>query len=188
MASMPSPLAAGTLLAALRDKWGLVLALGIGLAACGVVALMSLVVATAVTVLWVGLMMILAGIIEIVHGLRHRGLGKAALWVVAGVFYVIGGVFAVINPLLASVVLTLLLGVALVAAGIARFLVGHRLKGDEHSGWIMISGLVTFLFGLVILVHWPFSSLYALGIILGVDLIQAGAGWISLAMFLKKQA
>lgn len=188
MANMSSPFAGGSVLEALRQKWGFVLALGIGLAACGVIALMSVVVATAVTVLWVGLMMILAGVIEIVHGLQHRGWGKATLWVVAGIFYVIGGLFAVINPLLASVVLTLLLGIALVAAGIARFLLGHRLKGDEHSGWIMISGLVTFLFGLIILVHWPFSSLYVLGIILGVDLIQAGAGWISLALFLKKQA
>ncbi len=186
MVSQPSPFEGGPALEALRQKWGLVMALGIGLVVCGVVALMSVVVATAVTVLWVGLMMILAGVIEIVHGLRHRGWGKSTLWVVAGAFYVIGGFFAVINPILASLVLTLLLGIALVAAGIARFLLGHRLKGDEHSGWIMISGLVTFLFGLIILVHWPISSLYVLGIILGVDLIQAGAGWINLGLFLKR--
>jgi uncharacterized membrane protein HdeD (DUF308 family) len=188
MVSPPSPLAAGPALEALRHKWGLVLALGIGLVLCGVVALMSVVVATAVTVLWVGVMMIAAGAIEIVHGLKHKGWGRATLWVVAGAFYVVGGFFAVINPLLASVVLTLLLGIALVAAGISRFLLGYHLKGDEHSGWIMISGLVTFLFGLVILVHWPFSSLYVLGIILGVDLIQAGVGWINLGLLLKRSA
>ncbi len=188
MVNAPSPLAAGPALEALRHKWGLVLALGVGLVVCGFVALMSVVVATAVTVLWVGVMMIIAGVIEIVHGLQHRGWGRATLWVVAGIFYIVGGFFAVINPLLASLVLTLLLGFALVAAGIVRFLLGYRLKGDEHSGWIMISGLVTFLFGLIILVHWPFSSLYVLGIILGVDLIQAGIGWINLGLFLKKTA
>jgi uncharacterized membrane protein HdeD (DUF308 family) len=188
MASMPTPLASGPAIETLRHKWGLVLALGIGLVLCGFVALLSVVVATAVTVLWVGAMMIVAGVIEIAHGLKHKGWGRAALWVVAGALYVIGGFFAIINPLLASVVLTLVLGIALVAAGIARFLLGLHLIGGGHSGWIALSGLVTFLFGLIILVHWPVSSLYVLGIILGVDLIQAGVGWIGLGMFLKRAA
>jgi uncharacterized membrane protein HdeD (DUF308 family) len=187
MANTPSPIASGPALEGLRHRWGLVLALGVGLVVCGFIALMSVVQATTVTVLWVGAMMIIAGVIEIAHGLRHKGWGRATLWVVAGVFYVVGGFFAVINPVLASLVLTLLLGFALVAAGITRFLLGYHVKG-EHSGWIMISGLVTFLFGLIILVHWPFSSLYVLGIILGVDLIQAGAGWINLGLSLKKMA
>jgi uncharacterized membrane protein HdeD (DUF308 family) len=47
---------------------------------------------------------------------------------------------------------------------------------------------VTLLFGLIILLHWPFSSLYVLGIILGVDLIFAGMGWINLGFFLKRTA
>jgi len=187
MVNTPSSIAAGPALEALRHRWGIVLALGVGLVVCGIIALMSVVEATAVTVLWVGAMMIVAGVIEIAHGLQHKGWGRATLWVVAGVFYVVGGFFAVINPVLASLVLTLLLGIALVAAGITRFLLGYHVKG-EHSGWIMISGLVTFLFGLIILVHWPFSSLFVLGIILGVDLIQAGIGWINLGLFLKKSA
>jgi len=76
----------------------------------------------------------------------------------------------------------------LLAAGIARFLLGLHLMGGGHSGWIMLSGLLTFLFGLVILVHWPTSSLYVLGIVLGVDLIQAGVGWIHLGSLLKRHA
>ena len=47
---------------------------------------------------------------------------------------------------------------------------------------------MTLLFGLIILLHWPFSSLYVLGIILGVDLIQAGMGWLNLGFALKRQA
>ena len=188
MASMPSPSAFGPALDTLRHKWGLVLALGIALVACGVVALMSVVLATAVTVLWVGAMMVAAGVIEIAHGFKQQGWGRAFLWIATGALYVVAGVFAFINPLLASVVLTLVLGIALIAAGIARFLMGLHLMGGGHSGWIMLSGLVTFLFGLVILVHWPTSSLYVLGIVLGVDLIQAGVGWIHLGLTLKRHA
>jgi uncharacterized membrane protein HdeD (DUF308 family) len=47
---------------------------------------------------------------------------------------------------------------------------------------------VTTLFGLIILIHWPLSSLFALGIILGIDLIVAGFVWINMGLFLKRKA
>jgi uncharacterized membrane protein HdeD (DUF308 family) len=37
----------------------------------------------------------------------------------------------------------------------------------------------------VILAHWPVSSLYVLGVFLGVDLVIAGAGWIALGLGLR---
>ena len=54
--------------------------------------------------------------------------------------------------------------------------------------WVVISGLITLLLGIVILAHWPYSGLYALGIILGVDLVFAGASWIGLGMGLRNAA
>ena len=68
--------------------------------------------------------------------------------------------------------------------------VTRALFGGGH-GWlsaVVLGMALLFLFGLIILVHWPFSSLIVLGIILGVDLIQAGIGWINLGLFLKKTA
>jgi uncharacterized membrane protein HdeD (DUF308 family) len=188
MASMPASHSLGSALATLRPKWGWCVALGIGLLICGIIALLSLVVATAVTVIWVGTMMIIGGMIEIIHGFQMKSWGRSILWVVTGGLYVIGGFFAILNPLLASLVLTLILGIALIIAGIRRIALGLHIKGGGHSGLIMLSGALTLLFGLIILVHWPLSSLYALGIILGVDLIQAGAGWLNLGFFLKRTA
>ncbi len=186
MATMPASHSLGSALATLRPKWGWCVTLGIALMVCGVIALLSLIVATAVTVIWVGAMMVIGGVIEIVHGFQMKGWGRSILWVVTGGLYVIGGVFAILNPLLASVVLTLILAIALIIAGIMRIVLGLHLKGAGHSGLIMLSGALTLLFGLIILVHWPLSSLYALGIILGVDLIQAGAGWLNLGLLLKR--
>jgi uncharacterized membrane protein HdeD (DUF308 family) len=176
----------GSGLSTLSSRWGWAVGLGVVLILCGIVALLSLVVATAVTVIWVGAMMIIAGVMEIAHGFQMKGWGRAVLWMVTGALYIIGGFFAVVNPLLASVVLTLILAIALIIAGIVRIWLGFHLRGDGHSGWVILSGVLTLLFGLIILVHWPFSSLYALGIILGVDLIQTGAGWLHLGFFLKR--
>ena len=65
---------------------------------------------------------------------------------------------------------------------------GLHLKAGQHGGLIILSGVLTLLFGVIILLQWPFSSLYVLGLILGVDLIQAGIGWINLGLFLKRAA
>jgi uncharacterized membrane protein HdeD (DUF308 family) len=188
MASMPSARSIGSALAVLRPKWGWCVALGIGLMGCGVIALLSIIEATTITVIWVGVMMVVAGMIEVVHGTQMKGWGRSILWIVTGALYIIGGFFAIVNPLLASVVLTLVLAIALIVAGIMRVMLGFHIKGGGHSGWIILSGALTLLFGLIVIAHWPLSSLYALGIILGVDLIQSGAGWLNLGLFLKRSS
>ena len=186
MTSMSSTHSLGSGLSNLSSKWGWAVALGIALILCGVVALLSLVVATAVAVIWIGVMMITAGVVEIAHGYKMKGWGRSILWMVTGALYIIGGFFAVVDPLPASIVLTLILAIALIIIGCVRTWMGFQLRGEGHKGWVILSGVLTLLFGLIILIHWPFSGLYALGIILGVDLIQTGAGWLHLGFFLKK--
>jgi len=85
-------------------------------------------------------------------------------------------------------VLTLILSIALIIAGIVRIVLGFHLKAGQHGGLVIFSGIVTTLFGLIILIHWPLSSLFALGIILGIDLIVAVFVWINMGLFLKRKA
>jgi uncharacterized membrane protein HdeD (DUF308 family) len=44
------------------------------------------------------------------------------------------------------------------------------------------------LLGAVILAHWPVSSLYILGLFLGVDLVCAGVAWIGLGVGLRQRS
>jgi uncharacterized membrane protein HdeD (DUF308 family) len=125
-------------------------------------------------------------VVEIYHGYKMTGWGRSILWMVTGALYIIGGFFAVFSPWEAALVLTLMLAIALIVVGVARTWLGFKLRGEGHSGWVILSGLLTLLFGLIILIHWPVSGLYALGIILGVDLIQTGAGWFHLGLFLRR--
>jgi uncharacterized membrane protein HdeD (DUF308 family) len=53
--------------------------------------------------------------------------------------------------------------------------------------WVVVSGGLSVLVGGMILAQWPVSSLFALGIILGVDLVDAGAGWIGMGLALRGQ-
>ena len=171
-----------------RSKWGWFVALGVLMIVAGFVALMSVFLATIVSVLVVGWMMILSGVMEIIHGFQMKQWGRFFLWIVIGALYVMGGFFAVWNPLLASTVLTLFLGVFLIVAGVFRIVLAMQMRSGSYWGWVVGSGVITLLLGVVVVLHWPVSSLYTLGIFLGVDLVIAGASWLSAGLAFRRAA
>ena len=185
-ASMPR--GPGSELAPLRAKWGWIVALGVIYLIVGLIALGSVVTATAASVLVVGIMMLIAGIAEIVNAFQVKTWGKFLLWLILGALYVIAGFVAFENPLLTAAVLTLMLGAALVASGIMRIILAFGMKAGNPWVWVALSGVITLLLGLIILSRWPVSSLYVLGIFLGIDLVFAGASWIGIGLGLRNRA
>lgn len=168
----------GSALERVRAKRSLIIGFGVLAALLGLAALVLVDTATIASVLVIGCFMILAGILEIVVGLRTRTWGRMLLWEAAGLLYLIAGAFAVAVPELASVVLTLLLGAGLLATGIVRVIVGVRMAGSRTRGGLIAAGLFTALLGFLIVVGWPGNSVLVLGTILGIDLMVYGLTWI----------
>ena len=172
--------------APLRAKWGWIVALGLVYLIAGSVALGSVVLATVASVFLVGIMMIVAGIAEIINAFQFKGWSKFLIWVLLGALYIFAGFVTFENPLFAAAVLTLVLGAALVASGLVRIFLAFSMKRESSWIWLLLSSLVTMLLGLLILAHWPVSGVYVLGIFLGVDLMMAGATWIGLGLALRR--
>lgn len=170
----------------LRAKWGWIVALGLVYLIAGFIALGSVMIATVASVFMVGIMMIVAGIAEIVNAFQLKGWGKFLIWALLGVLYIVAGFVTFENPLLAAAVLTLILGAALVASGLVRIFLAFSMKRESPWIWVLLSSFITLLLGLLILAHWPISSVYVLGIFLGVDLVMAGAAWIGLGFALRR--
>ncbi len=169
----------------MRAKWGWIVALGVVYVVAGFIALGSIVAATVATVYVVGIMMIIAGVAEVISAFQVKSWGRFIFWLLLGILYVVAGFVAFDNPLLTAVWLTLILGAALVASGLVRIYLGFNMRAGSPWVWVVISGLITFLLGVIILAHWPVSSLWTLGIFLGVDLVFAGASWIGLGLGLR---
>jgi uncharacterized membrane protein HdeD (DUF308 family) len=172
--------------APLRAKSGWIIALGVVYLIAGFIALGSVMMATVASVLIVGVMMIIAGVAEVFSAFQIKTWGKFLLWVLLGVLYIVAGFVTFENPLLAAVLLTLILGASLVASGIMRIILAFSMKREAPWIWVALSGAITLLLGLLILARWPVSSLYILGLFLGIDLIVAGAGWIGIGFGLRK--
>jgi uncharacterized membrane protein HdeD (DUF308 family) len=178
----PHPSSSGGSLSA---KSGWVVALGAIYVLAGIVALSSVAFAATVTVLMVGIMMIVGGVAEVISAFQARPWSRALLWVLIGSLYVVAGILAFENPLLTAKFLTLLLGLSLTASGIVKVVLAATMKAGASRLAVVLSGLITIAIGVVILMHWPVASLLVLGVFLGVDLISAGVGWITVGLGLK---
>lgn len=170
----------------LRAKWGWFVALGLLLLACSFVAFANLFIATVVSVYYVGILMLLGGVVHLVHAAQVRGWEHVLFWALSGLLYTLAGIFAFINPLLASAVLTLFLAVALVVAGVFRIWIGRRLKPVRGWGWMLFGGVVTVLAGFAVVLGWPINSLWILGLFLAVDLCFQGVTLVAFGMGIRR--
>jgi uncharacterized membrane protein HdeD (DUF308 family) len=179
---VPGPGRLGVGTEALRAKWRWIVALGVVYVLAGLIALSSVALATIAKVLVVGIMMLVAGVSEVINAFQVKSWSKFALWILLGLLYIVAGVATLENPFLAAAVLTLVLGAVLVASGVTRITLAFSMKDGAHWTWVVLSGVVTTFLGIVILTHWLVSSVYVLGLFLGVDLIIVGASWIRMGM------
>jgi len=183
-----SPHSLGEAIERLRGKWAAITAFGVLLVVLGFAALCFSLIATIVTVTLNGVLFLIAGGAEIGIGMHSRTWGRFFLWVIGGLLYIAIGLLCIVNPILASVALTLVLGAALIAAGLVRAFLAFQLPADQPRALIFVAAGVTILLGLIIVSHWPLDSIYVLGTLLGVDLLFHGVGWVSLGVGLRPQA
>ena len=175
----------GSAIHRLHDKWGAIVAFGSLLILLGVTAVVFAWPATNATVIVNGVVFLIAGAAEIGIGMHAQGWGRFFLWVLGGILYLFVGLVCIFNPIFASAALTLMLGAGLIAAGIVRAYLAFQLPPDHPRTLVLLASAVTFLLGLVIVVHWPANSLWVLGTLLGIDLLFNGAGWVSFGLGLR---
>ncbi|MBB2754677.1 UNVERIFIED_ORG: uncharacterized membrane protein HdeD (DUF308 family) [Rhizobium aethiopicum] len=169
----------------LQSKWIWFIGLGVLLFVCGLIALGNLMLATVVSVYYIGMLMLFGGVIYLVHAFQVRGWDHVLFWALSGLLYVLAGISAFVNPILTSAALTLFLSLALVIAGVFRTWVGRKMKPAKGWGWIVASGVVTALAGFVIALGWPVNSLWVLGLFLAADLIIQGSTMIAFGLGIR---
>ncbi|MDI6025908.1 HdeD family acid-resistance protein [Corticibacterium sp. UT-5YL-CI-8] len=167
-----------------RSLWFVVL--GVVVLGAGLFASANLLTATFVSVLMVGAMMILGGIVEIVHAFGVRTWGGFALWLLTGILYTVAGVLTFYNPLLATALITLMIAASLIAAGAVRIWAGFTQRGSSGWGWIVAGGAVTLAVGMAIMLRWPINSLWVLGLFLAVDLMLQGLSYVTYGLGFKR--
>jgi len=169
------------------QKWWWFALLGAVLVLGGAFMLGHLMIATIVSAIFVGAAILVGGAFLVVHAFSMRGWGGFLLYLLLGLLYAAFGAFVLANPVAASVALTLVLAAMLIASGVIRIVMA--LRHWQRWGWLLIlSGLVAILAGLIIFAGWPWSGLWVLGLLLGIDFIFHGVGWLIFAFALRPRA
>jgi uncharacterized membrane protein HdeD (DUF308 family) len=174
-------------LKALRDHWHWFLALGIAMVLLGTFAISFACIATiTVTATWLfGFLLLASGIGEIIHSFWIGRWSGMLFHLLMGALYALVGFLILDQPETAAVQLTLLVAFFLMVSGILRIVtaLSERFMG---YGWVAFNGFVTFFLGMLIYKQWPDSSLWVIGMFIGIDLIMNGWAWIMLSLGVRR--
>ena len=171
----------------LRHKWGWFLALGIAMIVLGVIALGMIPIATLATVMVLGWLMVLSGIVEAVHGFQVRGWSGMFLHLAGGVLGVLIGLLIVTHPIAGALAWTLLFASFFTVIGLFRLIGAIRLK-FPNWGWAAFDGAVTLLLGIMLWAGWPGSGIWLLGMAVGISLVLRGWSYVMLATTVRSLA
>lgn len=167
-----------------HKTWGWYLALGIALVVLGAYCVYAETTATVASVIVIGAVLMLAGIVQLVAAFMARGAGHVILLLLVGALDIVVGLILAEHPEFGALVITLFLASLFVFGGIYRFVAALWLQ-FPYYGWVAFSGLVSIALGVLLWIQWPFSALWFIGLAVGVNLIFAGLSWSSIALKLK---
>ena len=164
---------------------GIFLGLGLALIALGSLALYFTFFATFASVIFLGWLLIFSGFMQCGHGIYARHWEGFLLHVLLGVVSIVGGALLIFDPTVGAIALTLLLSFLFIIQGILRIVLALT-KRLAHRTWVLVSGALSLILGIMILMQWPYSGLYIIGLFVGIDLIFNGWALVMLSMAAKK--
>jgi len=125
-------------------------------------------------VYFLGVIVLVAGIMRMIWAFQAGGLGKGLLMFAIGLLTLLAGVALLSHPLFASGVLTIMLAIYFILDGIGEIAAGIKLRPADGWGWLLFGGIVSIWLGLMIWRQFPLSGVWAIGILLGIKLFLIG--------------
>lgn len=171
----------------LQNKWKWFVAIGILLIILGFIALGNQFLATMFSVYFIATLLLFSGCLQIVQAFQMKAANMSLFTGGSGLLYIIAAVLTFFNPIFATAMLTLLIAAALIIAGVMRLWEGFKNRYLMGSPWLMFSGFITLLLGIVIAIGWPTDTIWIIGLFLGIDLLFQGWSCLSLGLLLRSR-
>ncbi len=170
----------------LRSNWGWILALGILFLILGCIGLGMAVGLTLVSMYFFGALLVISGLTHIVDVFKHKDwkgiIGQALI----AVLYIAGGIVVFYDPFLASTLITAMLASVLIVIGVTRIIMAMALHDSKSWGWLLLAGITAIILGVLILMQWPISGLWVIGMFIAIEMIVNGWTYIFIALSLRK--
>ena len=136
--------------------------------------------------LLVGWLLLFGSVAHFISAFKGGGAKQVIFQVLLGILYLIGGLYFLTHPIMGVGTLTLILAAIILAEGVLELIAYFRLRSHGASGWLLLNGIITLLLGGFIWFHWPSSSVWAIGILVGVDLLMTGISRLMFGLAARK--
>jgi uncharacterized membrane protein HdeD (DUF308 family) len=174
-----------TVLTYARSERGFSIAFGILLIIAGLLAIAVPFFAGVAASVYFGCVVLFAGVAHLVYAWSQRRVG-AILWqILIGIVYMAAAFCMLALPVAGVVTLTLVLAFYIAIEGVFELVVFSLLRRLPGSAWFLVDGVVSLLVASLILFHWPSSSLWAVGTLVGVSMLFSGIARVTLPVRLQ---
>ena len=168
-------------------KSGWLLALGIVLIVVGTFSVVVSIVATLATVILFGWLLLFTGAVEAFYAFHQSKWTGILLHVVNAALSLVAGFLLVADPAAGAVVLTLLMAMFFMIGGLFR-IVATLVMALPHRGWLLLSGIVTLLLGVLIWRQLPGAAVWVIGTLVGIDMLFIGWSWVMLSLAVRRRS
>src|SRR4051812_38442887 len=174
--------------AAVRTHWKAFLVEGILLVVLGLAAMILPPIASLAVTIFLGWMFLISGVAGLALTFWARRMPGFWWSLISAVLAIGAGVVLLAEPVQGTVTLTIVVGAYFLAEGVATIMYAleHRKELSERWAWLLTSGIMDILIACFILAGLPGSALWALGILVGINLLFGGATLIAVALAARK--
>lgn len=163
-----------------KRMWRLLLGTGIFTILLGISAILLPFIATLTIEALLAAIFIIAGVTHIFHAFQCGQTKGLVLRLLAGLLYCLTGIILFVFPLQGVLTLTLLLAILFMVAGSFKIALALYLNPLPSWGWLLFSGVISALLGILIWTGLPGTAKWAIGLLVGIELLFSG--W-SMTMF-----
>lgn len=165
-----------------REKHGWFIGLGVVFMVLGVLSLFLPFIASLVTTLVLGWLLLLGGIFQGIHAVQNRRWGGSGWATASAVLYVVAGILLVAFPITGTLTLTLVLAALFLSQGILKIVRAFQHRRMRAWPWLAFDGVLSLLLGLLVAIGWPSTAAWALGVLVGIDLVFGGSSMLLIAL------
>lgn len=174
--------------AAVKAHWKAFLFEGIVLVVLGLAAMIVPPLASLAVTIFLGWMFLISGIAGLFVTFWARKMPGFWWSLLSAALAVLAGGLLLAKPVQGILTLTIVVGAYFLAEGIATIMYAleHRRELSERWSWLLISGLMDILIALLIVVGLPGSAEWAIGLLVGINLVLGGASLVGMALSARK--
>jgi uncharacterized membrane protein HdeD (DUF308 family) len=170
----------------LARTWKSLRAIGIAAIVIGFIAILIPDIFAVGTAIFIGCILVLVSAFLAAAAFTAHGVGSFLARIAWAVLTFVVGLWLIVEPHNGTVTLTLVLGIYFLLMGLTRIIVAFLGRGQPNAGWIGLSGICGLIIGILVLAKFPSSADWAIGLLVGIDLIFAGWSLISVAQVGKE--